>query len=90
MTGPEEVITPLPVPRLDLKGGFFLGGTSTGVMATFLEGQSSFSSGFLSVTLAMVLGTDEDTPSFSFYFLSSSFFRAVAALTLCLAASIFA
>ena len=64
MTGPEEVITPLLAPQLDLRGNFFLGGISPGVMATFLEGRSSFSSGFLFVTLATVLGANEDTPPF--------------------------
>ena len=89
MMGPEEVITPLLAPRLDLRGDFFLGGTSTGVMATFLEGRSSFVSGFLFETLATVLGAYEDTPSsFSLAFLSSSFLQAVEALTLFLAVSI--
>ena len=88
MTGLEEVTTPLPVPRLDLRGDFFLGGTSPRVTTAFLEGGLSFSLGFLFETLATVLGANENTPSFSFTFLSSSFLRAAAALTLCLTASI--
>ena len=88
MTGPEEVITPLPTPWLGLRGDFLFGETSPGVMAAFLVGRLSFPSGFLYETLETVLGADEDPPFVSFTFFSSSFLQAAAALTLCLADSI--
>ena len=84
-----EVIIPLPMPRLDLRGDFFLGCASPRVTVAFLGGWLSFLSTFLlAEPLETALGVDEDAPSFPLALLYSSFLWVTAALTLCLATSI--
>ena len=87
MTGPVEVIIPLPAPRPGL-GGDFLGCASPGLTDTFLGGRSSSPSTFLlAKPLEIAARTNEDVPSYPLAFFASSFLRAATALTLCLAAS---
>ena len=88
MTRLEEVITPLPTPWLGLKGDFLFGEASPGVTAVLFYGRSSFPSGFLFETLLTVLGADEVPSSPPFASFTSSFLWVVAALILCLAASV--
>ena len=66
MTGPEEVITPLPEPWLGLRGDFLFEEASLGVMAVLFNRQSSSPLGFLFETLLMVLGADEVPSSVPF------------------------
>ena len=80
MTGPVDVIKPLPVPRLGLVGDGFFVCFSPGVTDSFLEGRSSFLLTFLlGDPFPTPLGADEDAISFPFSF--SSFLHDVAALT---------
>ena len=88
MTGPEEVIIPLPEPWLGLRDDFPFGEASPGVTTILFDGWSSSSSGFLYETLLTDLGTDEFPSSVAFASLASSFLRAAVALILCLTASI--
>ena len=88
MTGPEEVITPLPEPWLGLRGDFLFEEASPGVTAVLFYERSSSASGFLFETLLTVLGADE-VPSFvPFASFASFFLRAAATLILCLSAFI--
>ena len=84
MTGPEEVITLLPEPWLGLRGDFYFGEASPGVMAVLFNGRSSSPSGFLFETLLTVLGADEVPSSAPFASFTSFFLRAAATLILCL------
>ena len=88
MTGPLEVITPLPAPWLGLRGDFLFREASPKVTAVLFDGQSSSPSGFLFETLLTVLGADEVHSSVPFANFASSFLRATATLILCLTASI--
>ena len=91
VTGPNDVIKPLPIPWLGLRGDGFLGCYSLGMTNGFLEEWSSFLSVFLLGALfPTALDADEDAFSFPFSFFSSSLRTIVDTLTkaLCLVASI--
>ena len=87
LTGPKEVIAPLPAPWLGLGGDFSFVAPLPGVTAAFLAGRRSLPLGFLFACLVEALGVDDVSPPASFAFFSA-FWRAAAALILCLADSI--
>ena len=66
MTGPEEVIIPLPAPWLGLRGDFLFGEASPGATAVLFDGWLSSPSSFLCETLLTDLGTDEVPSSVPF------------------------